>query len=79
MTTKTSALAALRALAASFAGRLNGPVWWIVERSPPHSPALAGVGRADRVIFVETGSDVLQTLERRSLERPVSEPSRIAA
>ena len=50
--------------AAGFAGRLDGPVCWIVERTPPFSPALAGVGlRPDRLIFVEAGSDVLQTLE----------------
>lgn len=51
-------------LAASFAGRLDGPVCWIVERSPPYSPALARVGlRPDRVIFVEASGEVLQTLE----------------
>lgn len=50
--------------AASFAGKLDGSVGWIVERTPPYSPALAGVGlRPDRLIFVDAGSDVLQTLE----------------
>ena len=56
--------AAPAVLAASFAGRLDGPVCWIVERSPPYSPALAGVGLcSNRLIFVEAGGDVLQTLE----------------
>ena len=51
-------------LAASFAGRLDGPVCWIVERSPPFSPALAGVGlHSEHLIFVRAGSEVLQTLE----------------
>ena len=51
-------------LATGFAGRLDGPVCWIVERSPPCSPALAAVGlRPSRLIFVEAGRDVLQTLE----------------
>ena len=51
-------------LAASFAGRLDGPVCWLVERSPPFSPALARVGlHSKHLIFVKVGSEVLQTLE----------------
>ena len=51
-------------LAADFPGRLDGSVCWIVERSPPFSPALAAVGlRPRRLIFVQAGHDVLQTLE----------------
>lgn len=50
--------------AGSLAGRMSGPVCWIVADQAPYSPGLAGVGlAAERVIFVRAGAEVLPCLE----------------
>ncbi|NPD66308.1 damage-inducible mutagenesis protein (plasmid) [Lichenicola cladoniae] len=51
-------------LIAALAGRLPGPVLWIVDRTLPFAAGLAGCGLCpDRIIFAQAGKAVLGVME----------------
>ena len=51
-------------LIASLTSRRSGLVLWVVDRSPPFAPGVAGCGLSpDRIIFAEAGKTVLGVME----------------
>lgn len=60
----TEHAAAATLFLASILARQDGPVLWVLRRLDLFAPGLAGVGlRAERLLFVEAGKDVLAAAE----------------